>query len=443
MSKMLFEDLLYKKDGLIKGPFGGDIKKSLFVPKSETTYKVYEQGLVLNHNIEYGKYYITREYFERKLKRFEVKENDILLTGAGTLGELFIVPSNAPKGIINQALLRVRLNENAVNRNFFCYYFKYYIKSIISNINGDSVIPNLPPLPIIKSTIIDIPDITYQKKIADVLSSIDSKIELNNRINAELEVMAKTLYDYWFVQFDFPNKESKPYKTNGGKMVWNEELKREIPEGWKAEKMSEWIDIDKSGDWGKEEPDGNFTKKVICIRGADINGLNGLAELKPPVRYILDKNSFKILKSHDLIIEISGGSPTQSTGRIAFITDATIKRFENPLICSNFCKPISIRNKNLLYNFVYYWKSLYDAGIFFGYEGKTSGIKNLLLDSFVSSYYTVVPDDKIVDQFYKIMENIQEKKQTALAENQQLSELRDWLLPMLMNGQVTINLIKL
>jgi len=139
-----------------------------------------------------------------------------------------------------------------------------------------------------------------------------------------------------------------------------------------------------------------------------------------------------------LIIEISGGSPTQSTGRLAFITDATIKRFEYPLICSNFCKPISIRNKKLLYNFVYYWNSLYDNGIFFGYEGKTSGIKNLLLDSFLSSYSTVIPDEKVVNQFYDIMESIQEKKQTALAENQQLSSLRDWLLPMLMNGQVKV-----
>lgn len=277
-----------------------------------------------------------------------------------------------------------------------------------------------------------------QKKIAKVLSTLDSKIELNNRINAELEAMAKTIYDYWFVQFDFPDQNGKPYKASGGKMIWNEELKREIPEGWGVEKMEDWLNIDKSGDWGKDSPEGNFTKKVICFRGADINGLNGFGELKPPVRFINEKNSFKILNSHDLIIEISGGSPTQSTGRMAFITDATIKRFEHPLICSNFCKPISMKNKKLLYNFVYYWNSLYDNGIFFGYEGKTSGIKNLLFDSFISSYSTVVPEAKVVEKFYNLMESIQEKKQTALAENQKLAELRDWLLPMLMNGQVKV-----
>ena len=116
---MTFGDLLVQKDGLIKGPFGGDIKKSLFVPKSEDTYKVYEQGVVLNRDINRGDYYVSKEYFEKKLKRFEVKENDILLTGAGTLGELFVVPPNAPKGVINQALLRIRLNKMLLIRIFF------------------------------------------------------------------------------------------------------------------------------------------------------------------------------------------------------------------------------------------------------------------------------------------------------------------------------------
>ncbi|MBS1552094.1 MAG: restriction endonuclease subunit S [Bacteroidetes bacterium] len=343
--------------------------------------------------------------------------------------------------IVSTGFLTIDVTDKEIDPKFFYYSLTRkeltnYIHTIA--VNNVTSYPSINPDDL-GNLELEIPrEKTIQQKIASVLSSIDSKIELNNRINAELEAMAKTLYDYWFVQFDFPDKKGKPYKTSGGKMVWNEELKREIPEGWGVGKMSEWINIDKSGDWGNNKMEGNFTKKVFCFRGADINGLNGLDELKPPVRYILEKNSFKILQSHDLIIEISGGSPTQSTGRLAFITDATIKRFEYPLICSNFCKPISIKNKKLLYNFAFYWNSLYDNGAFFGYEGKTSGIKNLLLESFLNSYYTVIPSDKIVSQFYVFMENVQEKKQTALAENQKLSELRDWLLPMLMNGQVRV-----
>jgi len=372
---------------------------------------------------------------ETSLKKYPINTLSIAMYGEGkTRGNVSILKSEMTT---NQACCNIVVDEQKANYRYVYYFLKTQYSQlrrlssgIRNNLNSNDI----------KEFEIRLPDsLEKQKQIASVLFPLDSKIEINNRINVELEAMAKTLYDYWFVQFDFPDKNGKPYKTNGGKMVWNVELKREIPEGWEVVKMADWIVAYKSGDWGKEELEGNFTKKVTCIRGADINGLNGLAELKPPVRYILEKNSSKILNSHDLIIEISGGSPVQSTGRIAFITDATIRRFENPLICSNFCKPISIKNKKLLYNFVYYWKSLYDAGIFFGYEGKTSGIKNLLFDSFVNSYYTVVPDDKIVDQFYDIMENIQEKKQTTLAENQQLASLRDWLLPMLMNGQVTVS----
>jgi len=332
------------------------------------------------------------------------------------------------------------LRENANSINSYIYYLAkspVFRERAISCMEGTSGRRRVNE-GALKRQEIKVPDKISQQKIASILSALDDKIELNNKINSELEAMIKSIYDYWFVQFDFPDKNGKPYRTNGGKMVWNDALKRDIPKGWKVVKMVEWIDIDKSGDWGKEEPEGNFTKKVICFRGADINGLNGIAELKPPVRYILEKNSFKILRSHDLIIEISGGSPIQSTGRLAFVTDATIKRFEYPLICSNFCKPISLKNKKLLYNFVCYWNSLYANNIFFDYEGKTSGIKNLLFDSFVNSYYTVLPDENIVNQFYDLMTTIQNKKQTALAENRKLSELLDWLLPMLMNGQVNV-----
>jgi type I restriction enzyme S subunit len=285
---------------------------------------------------------------------------------------------------------------------------------------------------------IPIPDLETQNSIVYFINNLSKKLENNNLMNLKLEGIAKTIYDYWFVQFDFPNGKGKPYKTNNGRMVWNKDLKREIPEGWKICKMNEWLETEKTGDWGSEEETENNTLKVNCIRGADINGLNGLGEFSPPARYIPKKYAFKVLSSHDIIIEISGGSPVQSTGRMAFIIDATFKRFENPPICSNFCKAISLRDKRMLYNFAYYWNSLYDNGIFFNHEGKTTGIKNLLFDSFVNSYLTVVPEDSVVDKFYALMQNIQVKKQIALVENQKLIELRDWLLPMLMNGQVKV-----
>jgi len=381
--------------------------------------------------------------------RAHLKPNDILFVNKGTPGRVCVVPDPVTF-CAAQDMIAFRCDPKKI-------YYKYLLTVLrsaelqkkISNFHVGLVIPHFRKQDL-ENLLIPVIRFQDQVKIGDLYFLLSEKIELNNRINAELEQMAKTIYDYWFVQFDFPMSaecaasigqpelEGKPYKSSGGKMVWSDELKREVPEGWEVKLLSDWIEISKSGDWGKESLEGNYTEKVYCFRGADINGLNGLSELKPPTRYILEKNKSKILEANDLIVEISGGSPTQSTGRMAYITNATLKRFDLPVICSNFCKPISLINKKLLYNFAYYWNSLYDNDIFFGYEGKTSGIKNLLFDSFVTSFYTIVPEDKIVDKFYNLMEDINNKKQNNLAENQKLTELRDWLLPMLMNGQVRV-----
>lgn len=285
---------------------------------------------------------------------------------------------------------------------------------------------------------IAVPDPTTYNGIVTFFEKINDKIELNNRINTELEAMAKTIYNYWFVQFDFPDANGKPYKSSGGKMVYNDVLKREVPEGWEVKSLSEFIAKDKNGDWGKEEEEGNYNTKVECIRGTDINGIAGKGEVKAPVRYILEKNKGKILAPFDVVIEISGGSPVQSTGRLAYITKEVLERFENPLICSNFCKAVSLKQENQLFYFVYTWNNAYDAGIFFGFEGKTSGIKNLLFDTLVSHYHVAEPTNDLLNIFQNKVSLFEKQRQKNLQQNQQLSQLRDWLLPMLMNGQVSV-----
>jgi type I restriction enzyme S subunit len=363
--------------------------------------------------------------------KFTTKAPCLTVGRSGSVGKLFY--SVVDSWVHNTALY---VDDFKGNDPKYVYYLLQTLN--LAALHSGSVVPSLNRNYVHPLKVKFVSSVVTQQKIAAVLSALDAKIELNQRINAELESMAKTLYDYWFVQFDFPNEKGKPYKSAGGKMVWNEELKREIPLGWEVKKFADWIESDKSGDWGSDEPKGNYIQKVSCIRGTDINGLNGTDTCNPPTRFILEKNAHKILNSHDLIIEISGGAPKQSTGRLGYITDATLRRFENPLICSNFCKAISIKDKKFLYNFVYHWNMLYDNGVFFGYEGKTSGIKNLLFDSFVNSHLTVVPPSDLVDKFYEYMQGVQAKKQTALLESQTLTELRDWLLPLLMNGQVKV-----
>ncbi|WP_234369076.1 restriction endonuclease subunit S [Brumimicrobium mesophilum] len=384
-----------------------------------------------------------------------IKEEDYLRKE-----DILFVRSNGNKDLVGRSLyidkdikavysgfcIRARLTSSVVDPLFCAYYTRSdRFKSSIST-SGGTNIQNLNQ-GILANVKLPLFSSRSQKQIAKVLSDLDAKIEVNNKINKELEAMAKTLYDYWFVQFDFPfdfaqgipDVNGKPYKSSGGKMVYNEELKREVPAGWEVNSFSDWIKNDKSGDWGKETKQGNYVNKVSCIRGADLNGLNGNGEVKSPTRFILEKNNHKLLEVGDFIIEISGGSPTQSTGRMAFIIEETLDRFENPLICSNFCKAVTLKDKNALYNFAYEWNRLYDAGVLFGWEGKTSGIKNLLFESFVTNHKVAIPDSKVMDLFYDYAKPIHAQIQTNLKENQKLAELRDWLLPMLMNGQVSVS----
>jgi type I restriction enzyme S subunit len=317
------------------------------------------------------------------------------------------------------------------------HYVFTYIRRAIQNSATGSIQDNIN-IEYLTSLKLKIPVKNYQDKIATVLSALDAKIDCNNRINAELEAMAKALYDYWFVQFDFPDADGKSYKSSGGKMVYNATLGREIPQGWAVGPLADWIAKDKTGDWGKDMAEGNYTLSVDCIRGTDINGLNGMGAVAAPTRFILEKNRGKILAPFDLVIEISGGSPTQSTGRLALMTSEAIKRFSRPVICSNFCKAISLKNKAYAFNFTYFWKSAYENKVLFGWEGKTSGIKNFLFEAFTTKHVVCMPSQQLAQRFFDFVSSIEDKKQKRLKENDELALLRDWLLPLLMNGQVTV-----
>ena len=355
---------------------------------------------------------------------------------AGLLGSTAIVPEDN-RYLHNQRIGLISCN-GSLNKDFAYYLFMTQsVRQQISRSASGTKVKHTSPEKIYDVQV-DIPKIQTQKNIAIFLSLLDKKIQINNQINQELEAMAKTLYDYWFVQFDFPDQNGKPYKSSGGKMVYHPELKREIPEGWGVTTFSSWISENKTGDWGRETSEGNYTLEVNCIRGADINGLSGNGKTDMPTRFILEKNKNKLLTDFDIVIEISGGSPTQSTGRIVGISENVLNRFELPLICSNFCKAVSLNEQETFYNFVYEWKNLYDNGVLFSWEGKTSGIKNLLFDSFVTNYHIAQPPIDLMKQFFDYASSVDKKIQLLLKQNQELTQLSDWLLPMLMNGQVKV-----
>ena len=173
-------------------------------------------------------------------KRSKVSHWDILFSMIGSVGEIYLEKSpNIPYAIKNVGVFSC---DDEYKAKWLYYYFKSpQAKQYIQNYLNGAVQKFLP-----LGTLRSFPVLPYDDKYIsciDLLFALDSKIELNNHINAELEAMAKTLYDYWFVQFDFPDKNCKPYKTSGGKMVWSEELKREIPQGWEVKYLRNEVQI--------------------------------------------------------------------------------------------------------------------------------------------------------------------------------------------------------
>lgn len=399
-------------------------------PKS-IYYNTEMKGLpFLQGNRTFGNLFPYIDTWTTKVTK-KAKKGDVLISVRAPVGDLNLCETDL---CIGRGLAAIS-SEKYPNR-FIYYSLKYNINSLISSSTGttfSSINKNdLESLDLI------IPEENQISNVTNLLSALDDKIELNNTINAELEAMAKTLYDYWFVQFEFPNAEGKPYKTSGGAMEFNPILKREIPKGWEVSVFNDWIKQTKTGDWGKDEIEGNYTERVFCVRGADINGLNGKGEVKAPERFILKNNLSKKLEPNDFIIEISGGSPTQSTARIALLTKESFDRFDTDVVCSNFCKAVTLKDEIYAFNFQQEWQRLYDAGVFFGFEGKTSGIKNFLFDSFMESYHIVKPPKDLAKKYNLFTTELERKRQLNLKQNQVLSQLRDWLLPMLMNGQVKV-----
>ncbi|WP_300379449.1 restriction endonuclease subunit S [Clostridium sp.] len=365
-----------------------------------------------------------------------LNKGDLIISARGTVGE--VAQLGKPMAF-NQSCYGLRAIENITSNDFMYYVLKYILKEIKNATHGsvfDTITKNTFDI-----LTYNLPPIEEQKAIAKILSDLDDKIEVNNKINKRLEEMAQAIFKQWFVDFEFPNEEGKPYKSSGGEMVESE--LGMIPKGWKVGTFRNYIINILGGDWGKEQPQGNYIKDVYCIRGADIPEINKGNSGKAPVRFILEKNFInKGLGDGDLIVEISGGSPTQSTGRIAYINKAVLDKFDKGIVCTNFCRAISLKNRRFM-EFIYtYWTNLYGQDVFFQFENGTTGIKNLDINNFLHKFNIINPSEEIIINFHKVVNILHEKIQVNGRENEKLVNLRDTLLPKLMSGEIRMPIEK-
>lgn len=268
-----------------------------------------------------------------------------------------------------------------------------------------------------------IPSKEHQDKIAKVLTLLDQKIQTNNQINQELEAMAKTLYDYWFVQFDFPDQNGNPYKSSGGKMVYHPELKREIPEGWGVETLRDFESKIITGKTPSKANSDNFGGEIPFITIGDIRGntfIYSTSESLTDLGASVQQN--KYLPEGSLCV-----SCIATVGEIGFTTEWS---HTNQQINS-----IVFEDETNRYYLYFALKNYFENANASAKTGNT--FANMNKEDF-SGIRIILPNEEIKNNFHEISEPYFAQIKCLQGQNQELTQLRDWLLPMLMNGQVKI-----
>lgn len=361
------------------------------------------------------------------LSKSKVYPNDLIMNKIANAGSVYLMPKlNRPVSLAMNLFL-IRFNEK-VNPIFMYHLMKHnerYIKLFAKGTTTKTITKDA-----VRELEFNIPKLSVQQKIALVLSALHNKIELNNQINAELEAMAKTLYNYWFVQFDFPNEEGKPYKSSGSKMVYNYILKREIPEGWNVKRLEGLIKFTRGVSYTSSTMNETSGIPMINLKSFNLDGTYRIDGLK----YFTGKlNESRVISKGDLLIAI-----TDVTREAEIIGRSILTpNFETNAVCSCDVARVDIINNDLQKNYLRY---LFNSQQYHDYiKHFASGTLVLHLDLNGVLWYTdIIPPKYLQEKFEKFVNSIDVKIQSNLKQNQELAQLRDWLLPMLMNGQVKV-----
>ena len=389
--------------------------------------------------------FINSSTITSKLDKYKLKNLDVLIamTGEGSVGRVGRLYLNKDiKAYLNQRVGKFIPDEKNLNVDFLYYVLssEQYEKILFSAGSGSGQ-PNLSPS-IIQSIEIPYPPYKLQCKIGKFLQLLDNKIENNIRKNEILENMARTIFKSWFEDFDPVHA-----KAEGHAQAYMDEKTAALfpnsfdddglPIGWEKKKFGDLVGSTISGDWGKETKDNNHKDQVYIIRGTDIPSVRNNSKGKVPLRWVDPKKfSKRRLCENDIVIEVSGGSPTQPTGRSLLITKEVLDRFDFPVIPTSFCRMFRPKNEKFALLIHQHLSNLYHDGGTWEYQNQSTGIANFQTKYFLTNEDIILPPEKILTAFNSLLLPILKKANNN--ENIILSELRDTLLQKLMSGEIRV-----
>ncbi len=410
------------RDLYLKGRIGWKgLSKDEYLTNSD--YKIINATALMDGYVDWNNCgFITEDRYEES-PEIMLQEGDILISKDGTLGKIGYVKGLTTPCTVASGIFVLR---NSIPEKLNFDYLYHVLKS---NIFKDFIQRNKS----LGSTILhlyqrdlenfelELPSLEHQNSISRILNAIEEKIANNNKINAELESLAKTIYDYWFLQFEFPNEDGKPYKSSGGKMVWNEELKREIPEGWNYVLLQEFEKNIITGKTPSTKNKDNFGGNIPFITIGDIRNNTFITKTEITLSEQGSKSQEnKYIPEGSICVTCIA-----TTGLVGITTKKSQTNQQiNSIICQN-----SFNRFYLLYAIRDFFK--FSSG---AKSGNT--FANMSKRDF-ENIQLIQPEESILKQFEKKIAPILMSVKNNSVESEKLSSLRDFLLPMLMNGQIT------
>ena len=385
--------------------------------------RLYEGGgypLIQTGEVKAANLYITsheQEYGEFGLAQSKLWDAGTLcITIAANIAETAILgyPMCFPDSVVGFSAFPSESSEK-----FMHYVFTYIRNSIQNSVTG-SIQDNIN-IDYLSQLDFKVPPKSYQDKVVGVLGTIDEKIDTNTRICTELETMAKTLYDYWFTQFDFPNAEGKPYRSSGGEMVWNDQLKREIPKGWTPGTISSLMKIENTS--VNPQKLGNALMEHYSIPAFDANHNPAYEEAGTieSGKYVVDPECILTSKLNPHFKRL--WDPYCDTENAICSTEFIVYR-PRTAWTRPFC--YAVLNSEAFYAHMV------------GKATASTGSRKRIQPDVSASFELAIPDEKTMRAFVELYAPIMEKQKALYKENCELTKLRDWLLPVLMNGQATV-----
>ena len=410
------------------GPFGSNLKVDNFISSG---VPVIRGGNLNNGGFEDKNFVFVSEEKAKSLKRSLAYPDDLVFTHRGTIGQVGIIEkTNYPYYLVSQSQMRLTVNKQFLSPRYLYYWFKSKTGQyeLLKNSAQVGVPAIASPTKSLKEIDIKIPDLPTQTAIAQILSSLDDKIELNNKINQELENLAQTLFKQWFIDFEFPNENGEPYKSSGGEMVESE--MGEIPKGWDIDKIAkryEVSDFVANGSFASLKENVNILEEpsyALFLRNTDSK-----SNFTNQMRYV-DEKTYNFLAKSKIIGNEICISNVADVGTV----------FRPP---SYLNKPMTLGNNLVLFRskspnyFYYYFKYFYGQ---YQIQSITSGSAQLKFNKTDFRNLAIIEVPKgILELFENMIGDFTKMQFEILGENVQLTRFRDTLLPKLISGELEVS----